>query len=97
MVKTAKRIISGEVPFDRFQHQSLLELNEKLIKLNSQIVMNDFQKKFIYLTQIINIPIIDSATGKKVGRTIDVVAGLREIYPKVNALIARSLNDRKKI
>jgi len=51
--------------------------------------MNYPQKNFIYLSQIIDVPVIDMTTNKKIGRVLDLVAGLREMYPKVSAVIVR--------
>jgi CBS domain-containing protein len=51
--------------------------------------MNYLQKNFIYLSQIIDVPVVDMATNKKIGRVLDLVAGLREMYPRVSAVIVR--------
>ena len=59
--------------------------------------MNPLLKKFIFLYEIIRLPIIDSATGKRIGRVIDLAVSLKEMYPKVNALIMRTRKTRKKI
>ena len=59
--------------------------------------MNPLIKKFIFLTEIIKLPVIDSATGKHIGRLIDLAATMKEMYPKVNALIMRDRKTRKKI
>ncbi|MFA6357317.1 MAG: CBS domain-containing protein [Candidatus Omnitrophota bacterium] len=58
--------------------------------------MNPVVKKFIFLIEIIKLPIIDSATGKKIGRLIDLSATMKEMYPKVNALIMRDRKSGKK-
>jgi magnesium transporter len=52
--------------------------------------MNYLPKKFIFLYYIINLPVIDSLTGKKIGRLIDLSASLKEMYPKVTGLIMRN-------
>ncbi|MBN2143889.1 MAG: magnesium transporter, partial [Candidatus Aureabacteria bacterium] len=49
--------------------------------------MNYFQKNFIYLSQIIAIPVLDSTTNRKIGYVEDLTAGLKEMYPKVSSLI----------
>lgn len=59
--------------------------------------MNNIQKKFIYLYQIINTPVTDSATGKRLGVTTEIVAELREMYPKVCALIMRDARTGRKL
>ena len=59
--------------------------------------MNNLQNNFIYLSQIINIAVFDLATGKRIGRTVDIVAALREMYPKVSALIMQDNKSKKKI
>jgi CBS domain-containing protein len=52
--------------------------------------MNYLQKNFVYLSQLIDLPVIDVATSRKIGYVSDLVAGLREMYPKVGALIVRT-------
>lgn len=49
--------------------------------------MNYLQKNFIYLSQLIGVTVIDLATSKRIGRVADLAAGLREMYPKVGALV----------
>lgn len=51
--------------------------------------MNKLQTKFIYLTQLIHIPVIDILLNKKVGHTVDIAASLGEMYPRVNAFTFR--------
>jgi len=57
--------------------------------------MNFLPKKFIFLYYIINLPVIDSLTGKKVGRVLDLSASLKEMYPKVTGLIMRNKRNQK--
>ncbi|MEI6831185.1 MAG: CBS domain-containing protein [Candidatus Omnitrophota bacterium] len=57
--------------------------------------MNYLPKKFIFLYYIINLPVIDSLTGKKIGRVIDLAATLKEMYPKVTGLIMRNKKNKK--
>lgn len=52
-------------------------------------MMDSIQKKFVFLSQLINISVIDSVTGRKFARTLDCVASLKEMYPRVNGLIVR--------
>ena len=57
--------------------------------------MNYLPKKFIFLYYMIGLPVIDSLTGKKVGRIIDLAASLKEMYPKVTGLIMRNKKNKK--
>ncbi|MDP2044247.1 MAG: CBS domain-containing protein [Candidatus Omnitrophota bacterium] len=57
--------------------------------------MNNLPKKFIFLYYIINLPVIDSLSGKKIGRVIDLSASLKELYPKVTGLIMRNRKNKK--
>ncbi|MCX5706171.1 MAG: CBS domain-containing protein [Candidatus Omnitrophica bacterium] len=52
--------------------------------------MNNLPKKFIFLSEIINLPVIDANSGRKIGRVGDLAVSLKEMYPKVNTLIMRS-------
>jgi len=58
--------------------------------------MNNLQQKFIYLSQLIGVPVIDSGTGEKLGYTVDIVAGLKEMYPRASALIMRKIKTSNK-
>ena len=40
--------------------------------------MNYLEKSFIYLSQIIGMPVIDFNTTKKIGRIVEVVTVLKE-------------------
>lgn len=51
--------------------------------------MNISRSNFIYLSQIINLPVINLKDNNKIGRIVDLVATLRETYPKINTLIIR--------
>lgn len=51
--------------------------------------MNSLRPNFIYLSQIIDLPVKDFGVGKKFGYVTDVVADLREMYPRINALIVK--------
>jgi len=57
--------------------------------------MNNLTKKFIFLYEIINLPVIDALTGKKIGRIFDLAATLKEMYPKVTGLIVRNKKNKK--
>lgn len=57
--------------------------------------MNYLPKKFIFLYDIINLPVIDALTGKKIGRIFDLSATLKEMYPKVSGLIMRNKKNKK--
>ncbi|HBU69599.1 MAG TPA: hypothetical protein DEE98_04360 [Elusimicrobia bacterium] len=51
--------------------------------------MNYLQQNFIYLSQIIGLPVVVSGDGARVGYVSDLVAGLREMYPKITAVKIR--------
>ena len=54
------------------------------------------QGKFIFLSQIIKIPVIDFAANKKVGYIADVSVDLKEMYPRFNGLlICRGLSLKR--
>ncbi|MCX5700179.1 MAG: CBS domain-containing protein [Candidatus Omnitrophica bacterium] len=57
--------------------------------------MNNLPKKFIFLYYIINLPVIDSATGKRLGRVLDLTVTFKEMYPKVTSLIIRTRRGKK--
>jgi CBS domain-containing protein/sporulation protein YlmC with PRC-barrel domain len=50
---------------------------------------------FIYLSQIINLPVVDG-NSVKIGRLYDVIADVHGMYPRINALIVRK-GVRKKL
>jgi CBS domain-containing protein/sporulation protein YlmC with PRC-barrel domain len=56
--------------------------------------MNKFTKKFIFLYYIIGLPVIDSLTGKKVGRVADLAVSQKEMYPKVTGLVIRNRKNK---
>lgn len=58
--------------------------------------MNYPKKNFIFLSQLVGVPVIDAATGRKIGKTLDIAAGLREMFPRVTALILREAGGRRK-
>ncbi|HNW30304.1 MAG TPA: CBS domain-containing protein [Spirochaetota bacterium] len=43
---------------------------------------------FIYLSQIINLPVVDGKS-VKIGRLYDVIADVHGMYPRINALVVR--------
>ncbi|HTY44558.1 MAG TPA: CBS domain-containing protein [Patescibacteria group bacterium] len=59
--------------------------------------MNSFQQKFIYLSQLIHIPVLDFNTNKKIGYAVDFVAALREMYPRFSALLMRDRKSGKNV
>lgn len=59
--------------------------------------MDYLKKNFIYLSQIINLPVVNFSNNKKIGYVVDVVSVLREMYPKATALIIRKKFSRKKL
>jgi len=52
--------------------------------------MNTQQTTFIFLSQLIHIPVIDIIENKKVGHTVDIAACLGEMYLRVNAFTLRT-------
>jgi len=50
---------------------------------------------FIYLSQIINLPVVDQ-NNRKMGRIYDIIADVKGMYPKINALLIRT-GIRKKL
>jgi CBS domain-containing protein/sporulation protein YlmC with PRC-barrel domain len=46
------------------------------------------QTSFVYLSQIINLPVVD-ANNRKIGRIYDLIADITGMYPKINALVVR--------
>jgi magnesium transporter len=48
-----------------------------------------FQKNFIYLSQMLGVRVIDFASNRRLGKAVDIVAALKDMYPKVVALVVR--------
>ncbi len=48
---------------------------------------------FIYLSEILHLPIYNATSGKKIGRIINLAARTSHVYPKITALIA-SVNNK---
>jgi CBS domain-containing protein/sporulation protein YlmC with PRC-barrel domain len=42
---------------------------------------------FIYISEILGIPVIDAGTNRKIGRILDFAASTTQIYPKFSAII----------
>ena len=59
--------------------------------------MNYFHKNFIYISQILGIPVYIYGTNQKIGYVSDIVASLKEMYPRVTALVIRKKLSREKI
>jgi CBS domain-containing protein/sporulation protein YlmC with PRC-barrel domain len=53
------------------------------------------QTSFVYLSQIINLPVVD-LNSRKIGRIYDIIADIAGMYPRINALIVRT-GLRKKL
>jgi len=49
----------------------------------------DIDSSFIYLSQIISLPVYSSGSGRKIGYIDDVSAAIKRAYPKVSALIMK--------
>ena len=43
---------------------------------------------FIFLSEILHLPLFSATTGKKIGRIVDLAARTSHVYPKITALIA---------
>jgi CBS domain-containing protein/sporulation protein YlmC with PRC-barrel domain len=59
--------------------------------------MNYLQRNFIYLSQMVDIPVIDDASGRAIGRVDDIVAGIKEMYPRVSGMTVRSGWSRRRM
>jgi CBS domain-containing protein/sporulation protein YlmC with PRC-barrel domain len=57
--------------------------------------MSDDNFNFIYISEILHLPIFNASTGKKIGKIDDLAARTSHVYPKITALIA-SVHDREK-
>jgi len=57
--------------------------------------MNGPLKNFIFLSELIGIPVVDAATGTRIGRIVDFVAGLKEMYPRISGLMMRERAGNK--
>lgn len=44
---------------------------------------------FIFLSEILHLPLFSATTGKKIGRIVDLAARTSHVYPKITALIAQ--------
>lgn len=44
---------------------------------------------FIFLSEILHLPLFSAITGKKIGRIVDLAARTSHVYPKITALIAQ--------
>jgi magnesium transporter len=49
---------------------------------------------FIFISEILHLPIFNASTGKKIGRIVDLAARTSHVYPKITALIA-SIQDKQ--
>ncbi len=52
-----------------------------------QRVIGYDSKMFIYISEILGVPVIDAATNRKIGRILDFAASTTQIYPKFSAFI----------
>ncbi len=52
---------------------------------------------FIYLSEILHLPIFNASTGKKIGRIIDLAARTSHVYPKITALIAMTHDNNEPV
>ena len=51
--------------------------------------MNNLYRNFIYMSQIIGIAVVDTATGKKIGTVSDLAAIMKDMYPKISKVIIK--------
>jgi CBS domain-containing protein/sporulation protein YlmC with PRC-barrel domain len=59
--------------------------------------MNYIQKNFIFISQILGIPVYAYGTNQKIGHISDIVASTKEMYPRITALVIRKKLSREKI
>lgn len=52
---------------------------------------------FIYLSEILHLPIFNASSGKKIGRIVDLAARTSHVYPKITALIAAMHDSREPV
>jgi magnesium transporter len=52
---------------------------------------------FIYLSEILDLAVFNSNTGKKIGRIVDVAARTSHVYPKITALISTLPNEQEPV
>jgi CBS domain-containing protein len=55
------------------------------------------QENFIYLSQIIDLPIVDPGLNKKWGKAGDLVAGVKETYPNIVGLIINKRGEKQRL
>ena len=49
---------------------------------------------FIYLSEILNLPIYDASNNKKIGRIVDLASTTSQVYPRVTGILA-NIRHRK--
>jgi magnesium transporter len=55
--------------------------------MGMQRVIGYDSKMFIYISEILGVPVIDAGTNRKIGRILDYAASTTQIYPKFSACI----------
>ena len=55
--------------------------------------MTETKKNFLYLTELIDIPVLDNS-GKKIGRLSDITATVGQSYPKITGFVVRKKGMR---
>ncbi len=53
--------------------------------------------KFIYFSHLINVPVLDMLQKHSLGKVFDIVADVREMYPRITGLILKMKSAGKKI
>ena len=51
--------------------------------------MDFLKKNFIFLSQVLDVPVVLSSSGKKIGYVSDISASLKDMYPRISGLIVR--------
>lgn len=44
---------------------------------------------FVYLSEIVDLPVLDAAVGKKIGTLVDLAATMGQVYPRITGLIVK--------
>jgi magnesium transporter len=51
--------------------------------------LSETHPNFIYLSAILNLPVCDLVTGRRIGKVVDLAAVLKDVYPVVTDLIVK--------
>lgn len=50
---------------------------------------------FIYLSELINLPVVRASDGARIGRLVDMAAASGPVYPKITGILARTPGQRE--